>query len=136
MIEMTAASTSEQIDIIDLMVPGPEGPRVLRTLFWYDGPRIFTLTHEGRLRFFTCTDEEEGLITYYGASPTVETIEKVCANQVPLIEAYRTGPFFKMTWASGEEAPCIEEVADFPEEFLPDPDVLLVYEPKSEVPNP
>jgi len=121
-------------------VEGPDGQeRPLRSLFWYDGPMIFTLPHEGANRLFTCGgDTEEGMI-YFGASPAPELVERLCRNEVPLIDGYRNGPFFKMVWGHGSDWPTeITEIDAFPAEMLPDSDVLLVYTPegKPEGPTP
>jgi hypothetical protein len=115
------------------LIEGPDGmQRRLRSLLWYDGPRIFLFPHDGADRLFTCTDETEDGMVYHGASPSPDLMETICRNGAPLIHGYETGPFFQMTWPHGSAWPTeIVEIDAFPEEMLPDPNVLLVYEPKS-----
>jgi hypothetical protein len=111
-------------------VEDPDGTeRPLRSLLWYDGPMIFTLPHEGADRLFTCGGEtEEGMI-YFGASPAPDLVDRICRNETPLIDGYRTGPFFEMFWEHGSGWPTeIKEIDSFPVEMLPDPEVRLVYE--------
>lgn len=112
------------------IVEGPgEMRRPLRSLFWYDGPRIFTFPHDGADRLFTCIDETEGAMIYAGASPSAELVEAICVNGAPLIRGYQAGPFFRMVWEHGSAWPTeIVEIEAFPEDMLPDPEVLLVYE--------
>lgn len=61
---------------------------------------IFTLPHEGADRLFTCGgDTEEGMI-YFGASPDPDLVDRLCRNEAPLIDGYRTGPFFRLVWGT------------------------------------
>ncbi|PTX52297.1 hypothetical protein IQ03_01087 [Gemmobacter caeni] len=118
-------------------VEDPDGTeRPLRSLLWYDGPMIFTLPHEGADRLFTCGGEtEEGMI-YFGASPAPDLVDRLCRNEAPLIDGYRTGPFFRLVWGDGAPGPTgITEIDAFPAEMLPDPEVRLVYE-GAETPSP
>ena len=118
-------------------VEGPDGmERTLRSLLWYDGPVIFLLPHEGADRLFTCGGEtEEGMI-YFGASPAPDRVDRLCRNEDPLIDGYRTGAFFRLIWGHGAPGPTgITEIDAFPTEMLPDPEVRLVYE-RTDTPSP
>lgn len=121
-------------------IEGPDGmERTLRSLFWHDGPRIFLFPHEGADRLFTCGDETEEGLVYFGGSPAPDLVDRICRNETPLIEAYRAGPFFRMVWEHGSGWPTeIKEIDAFPVEMLPDPEVLLVYTPdtRQEEPTP
>jgi hypothetical protein len=116
------------------IVEGPDGmERPQRSLLWYDGPRIFLFPHEGADRPFTCGDEAEDGLVYFGATPAPEILDRLCRNEVPLIEGYRAGPFFRLVWGDGAPGPTeITEIDAFPAAMLPDPEVLLVYKGSDE----
>lgn len=63
-------------------------------------------------------------------------IDQICCDKTPLIDGYRTGPFFRLVWGGGAPGPTeITEIDAYPAEMLPDPEVRLVYE-GADAPSP
>lgn len=108
-------------------------PDVIETLFWYDGPILFTAEFLGKVRLVTLLDLEdspEGVTAIYMvSSPDPDMMTAMRENRLPLRDASNAGPLFRLAsqcFADGKTT--YEEVEAWPEGTLPEPGVLLSLE--------
>lgn len=101
---------------------------VSETYYWYDGPLLFSFTHDGAMRLASAIDldREDGAITYKVCSPSPEMLAAMANDEIDLRDVYQQGPFYDLVL--GDEVLIRPSEQPMSEEDLPDPGVRLVTE--------
>lgn len=98
----------------------------IETLYYYDGPCLFSATSDGELLLCVLTDDdhENRTATYLAVPTTPETVADVRENRMFLREAFTRGEgAWMVTW--GESGANAAEAGEMTDDVLPAPGVYL-----------
>jgi hypothetical protein len=95
----------------------------IKTLYWYDGPVLFTALINGQERLITLLDIDPPIFSYLAATPSLDTIDGIINNTIPVFDGFQTGPFFLIE--EKQETLLIAEVPFLNPKDLAKPGVLL-----------